>query len=268
MALGVNLNITRRRMTMTYTQVIFSPTGGTRKVSEMLISAWTDSWNTVDLCDRKFEVEQHSFTAEDTVLVAIPSYGGRVPATAARRLSNLCGNGAKAILVCVYGNRAYEDTLVELNDIVTGNGFKIIAAVAAVAEHSIVHQYAAGRPDQDDHQVLKEYAEKIQKKLLSNACTPIHFPGNRPYKKEMGSMVVPKSGRACNQCGLCAKLCPVAAIDASNSKIVDKSKCISCMRCVSNCPQNAREVNKVILLAASAAMKKACQDRKQCELFI
>ena len=107
---------------MTYTQVIFSPTGGTRKVSEMLISAWTDSWSTVDLCDRKFEREPCSFTPEDTVLVAIPSYGGRVPATAARRLSHLCGNGAKAILVCVYGNRAYEDTLVELNDIVIGNG--------------------------------------------------------------------------------------------------------------------------------------------------
>ncbi len=253
---------------MAYTQVIFSPTGGTRKVSELLISAWTENWITVDVSDTKFEGERCSFKTEDTVLVAIPSYGGRVPATAARRISNLYGNGAKAVLVCVYGNRAYEDTLIELNDIVVKAGFKVIAAVAAVAEHSIMRQYAAGRPDAEDKRVLKDYAEKIQKKLLIGALTELHIPGNHPYKKEMGGKTVPQSGKNCNQCGLCAKQCPVRAIDVSNSKIVDKSKCISCMRCVSNCPQNAREINKIVLFAASAAMKKACRDRKQCELFI
>ena len=87
---------------MTYTQVVFSPTGGTRKVSELLISAWTENWNTVDISDMKFEGEGYSFKQEDTVLIAIPSYGGRVPATATRRISNLHGNGAKAVLVCVY----------------------------------------------------------------------------------------------------------------------------------------------------------------------
>lgn len=253
---------------MAYTQVIFSPTGGTRKVSELLISAWTENWNTVDVSDTKFEGERCSFTTEDTVLVAIPSYGGRVPATAARRISNLYGNGAKAVLVCVYGNRAYEDTLIELNDIIVKAGFKVIAAVAAVAEHSIMRQYATGRPDAEDKRVLKDYAEKIQKKLLNGALTELHIPGNHPYKKEMGSKIVPQSRKNCDQCGLCAKQCPVRAIDVSNSKIVDKSKCISCMRCVSNCPQNAREINKIVLFAASAAMKKACRDRKQCELFI
>lgn len=253
---------------MAYTQVVFSPTGGVRKVSEQLISVWTKHWNTVDISDIKFEGKECSFTPEDTVLVAIPSYGGRVPATATKRISNLHGNGAKAVLVCVYGNRAYEDTLVELNDVVVKAGFKIIAAVAAVAEHSIMRQYAAGRPDTEDKRVLKDYAKKIQKKLLNGTLNEIHIPGNRPYKKEMGSKIVPQVGKNCNQCGLCAKQCPVGAIDISNSKIVNKSKCISCMRCISNCPQNARKVNKALVFVASAAMKKVCQDRKQCELFI
>ena len=80
----------------------------------------------------------------------MPSYAGRVTAIAAERLRAIHGGGAKCILVCVYGNRAYEDTLVEMEDIARECGFEIVAAVAAIAEHSIMHQYAAGRPDAAD----------------------------------------------------------------------------------------------------------------------
>lgn len=62
-------------------------------------------------------------TKEDVAIVAVSSYSGRVPSTAAERISKIQGNGAKAIIVCVYGNRAYEDTLVELQDLVQQAGF-------------------------------------------------------------------------------------------------------------------------------------------------
>lgn len=93
------------------------------------------------------------------------TFGGRVPAPAVERLSQMKANGAKAILVCVYGNRAYEDTLVELEDTAKQAGFRVIAGVAAVAEHSIVRQFAAGRPDEQDKAQLCQFAQEIQKKL-------------------------------------------------------------------------------------------------------
>ncbi|MDE6280624.1 MAG: hypothetical protein K2M15_02335, partial [Oscillospiraceae bacterium] len=100
----------------------------------------------IDLTDAA--LQSTDLDDNDLAVIAIPSFGGRVPALAAQRLAKIHGNQARCVVMCVYGNRAYEDTLVELEDLARQSGFQVIAAVAAVAEHSIMHQYAAGRPDQ------------------------------------------------------------------------------------------------------------------------
>ena len=69
-------------------------------------------------------------------------------------------NQAQCILVCVYGNRAYDDTLAELEDIARSCGFRVVAAVTAIAEHSIVRQIAQGRPDSQDIEELQLFAKK------------------------------------------------------------------------------------------------------------
>ena len=117
--------------------IVFSPTGGTKKVADYLTGALEGEVTTVDLTDSKLDFDSISLTKEDAAVISVPSYGGRVPAVAVERLSQVHGSGARAVLVCVYGNRAYEDTLVELEDAAKHAGFQIIAAVAAVAEHSI-----------------------------------------------------------------------------------------------------------------------------------
>ena len=181
---------------------------------------------------------------------------------------------AAAIPVIVFGNRAYDDTMLELKNELVSCGFKVPAAIAAVAEHSIMHQFGAGRPDLEDQQELRAYSIKIKALITriqagdTEVFNTIDVPGNEPYREYNGVPFKPKAGKDCTHCGLCAAKCPVQAIPAQQPESVDENLCISCMRCVTICPAHARSLNKLVLTAASAKMKKACSTRKANELFI
>ncbi|RHP59080.1 EFR1 family ferrodoxin [Bacteroides sp. OF04-15BH] len=249
-------------------EITFSPTGGTKRVADFLSNELSRDITDIDLSNGNENLNKYSLTNEDTVIIAVPSYSGRVPSTAAERIAKIQGHDAKAIIVCVYGNRAYEDTLAELQDIVQQAGFIVISAIAAVAEHSIAHRYATNRPDKDDYGHLRVFAKQIGDKLRKNDFSTPTIPGNRPYRKAANAGIVPKATKACTQCGLCASKCPVGAIDKNNPEKVNKKACISCMRCVTVCPHHARKVNGLLLAIVNMMLKKACSIRKECELYI
>ncbi|MDB1846271.1 EFR1 family ferrodoxin [Collinsella aerofaciens] len=253
---------------MSVFEIVFSPTGGTQKVSGLVAGALDKNTVTVDLTDSGLDFSAVSMTEDDVAVISVPAYAGRIPAVVADRLGMVHGNGARAVLVCVYGNRAFEDTLVELEDVAKHAGFRVIAAVAAIAEHSIARQFAAGRPDAQDAAQLAEFAQQIQQKLLAEDASEPSIPGNRPYKQAGGHSMVPHATEDCVSCGACAALCPVRAIDKDDPRQVDGEACISCMRCVSVCPQNARKLDPNKLAAVTQMLSKACVERRECEIFI
>lgn len=248
---------------MNVVEIVFSPTGGTEKVVHTISGCWSKYPITIDLSNPQTDFTQYEIRKEDMVLIGMPSFGGRAPAVAIERLKQLKGNSARCTLVCVYGNRAYEDTLAEMEDAAKACGFKIIAAIAAVAEHSIITKYATNRPDASDEKQLKNFADRIAGIEEDGASVP----GNRPYKKSGGAGLVPKATRECAKCGLCAAKCPVQAI-SKESFATDAKVCISCMRCVKQCPHDARKVNSAMVSVAALAIKKACSVRKKNELFL
>jgi len=90
--------------------------------------------------------------ARDLAIIGVPVYAGRVPEIAAHRLKEIKGAGTPAVVVAVYGNREFEDALVEMRDIAIAQGFEVVAAGAFIAEHSFSTDelpIAAGRPDSE-----------------------------------------------------------------------------------------------------------------------
>ena len=249
-------------------EIVFSPTGRTREVADAICKGINSESEIIDLCVTEDELKPVSLSRDDFAVIAFPVFGGRVPALAASRLEKIKVNGARCAIVVVYGNRAYDDALVELQDVARSCGFRVVAAVSASAEHSIVREYGAGRPDKDDREELEAFGRSIREALQkAPGTTELKLPGNRPYKKA-GAGPNPKADKRCTGCGICAKACPVGAIPADNLRSVDKSLCISCMRCVSLCPEGARSIGTLMNFLVKSALKKACAERKPNELFL
>ena len=246
--------------------IYFSPTGGTKKVADILVNNLGGECREIDLCR---EIEGLSLQVEDVCLVSVPSFAGRVPQIAVERLKKIAANGAKAVLNCVYGNREWDDTLTELQDTLESCGFICVAAVAAVAEHSIFRQFAAGRPDKDDAQELAEFARKISAKLDSGVFGELNLAGSHVTYKELANIPFkPEANDSCDKCGICAAGCPVGAIDKTDPRKTDKNHCISCMRCRDICPKHARDLDPAFMAAMAERMAPKLGGRKENYLFL
>ena len=256
-----------RQQIMNIHQIIFSPTGGTQRVSEILCQGMGAESVVTDLCVKDVDIQLPDIHEDDLAVIAMPVFAGRVPALAVERLRMVKPNGAKCVVVAVFGNRAYDDALIEMQDVTTEMGFRVIAVVGAVAEHSIIRKYGKGRPDADDEHTLRHFGADIINKAERDDCTMPQVPDNYPYKK-VGKVPQPKGRHGCNRCGVCAKQCPADAIPISDPKTVDTTKCISCMRCVSVCPTGARGIGMMMNFLATQGLKKVCASRKENELYI
>lgn len=226
--------------------------------------------------DRELDVtcavpECETLMAATELLVAgVPAYGGRVPDGAIAGLKSLKGDGTPAVLVCVYGNRDYDDTLLELSDILRGNGFVPVAAAAVVAEHCIFPAVASGRPDTRDWELIEGFCGRVREWLGGAQAVwgELQIKGNRPYKKYGGVPIHPSAGKECNGCGACAAACPAKAIDVQDPRKTLKGRCIACARCVNVCPQRARKFRGLLYKLAARQFAKSNTSRREPEFMM
>ncbi|MBR6801238.1 MAG: 4Fe-4S binding protein [Eubacteriaceae bacterium] len=252
---------------MSIYSIYFSPTGGTEKVCDIISATFSKDYKAIELIAAEDDFASVKLTQDDIAIIGGPVYGGRIPGVAMERLEQISGGGAKAVLVAVYGNRAYDDALMELKDGSVRAGFVPVAGIAANAEHSIARTIAAGRPDKDDEVVLKEFVEKIKEKIAKGE-TGLEVPGNSHDERRKDSAMPIMVTEDCNECGSCVDECPTRAIPSDAPNTTDAEKCMGCMRCISICPNEARCLPKERIEGATQMLMKACPDRSNNELFL
>jgi len=241
----------------------FSPTGGTKKVADTIAVGFNTPTVEMDLTKPDATA---TLGENDALMAVLPVYAGRVPQISLERLSVLKATGQKAVAVVVYGNREFDDALLETKNALEAGGFQVIAAAAFIAEHSIVRSIAADRPDAEDKALCRQFAADVMAKLDNPA--PVNVPGNDPYVELKPSAFYPIADETCVKCGVCAEKCPVGAIPLDNPSETLGDVCINCMRCVQVCPVRSRALPAPFVAGATQMLSEKAAGYKKPVVFL
>ncbi len=209
---------------------------------------------------------------DDVLLFSMPVYGGFIPQICAHMAENLKGNNTLAVIAAVYGNRHYDDALLQMKDILTKQGFVVIAAGAFLAEHSIFPSVASGRPDEKDKAAMRKFAEKcslLLKEKDTKEYEEIKLPGTPGYDgfSYEGVPFKPCGDEKCVGCGTCVEICPQKAICAENPCQTNEELCIACGACIKACPTGARNYHSEIYEQVREDFEKMCSAYRNPETF-
>ena len=246
--------------------IYFSPTHTSKQVGEAIVHGiGITNFSTTDLTLKP--VEEMELPTSALAVVVVPVYGGHVAPLAMERLESIRGNDTPIALVVVYGNRAYEKALTELDAFVLLNGFKVIAGATFIGEHSYSsakYPIAAGRPDSNDLELAVEFGKKLKAKVVAASSLETLYPidvraiprPRQPFfplfrflrkviKLRKSGVPLPRTPwledeSLCTHCGACVRHCPTGAILKGNETQTDAEKCIKCCACVKSCTQQAR----------------------------
>lgn len=231
--------------------VYFSPTGTTERAVKAVAEGTGLPAENIDLTTRKARGNfSRSFTGNDLIIAGMPVYSGRIPKNVDDFFPGFKGNGAPAVAVVVYGNREYEDALIEMKNRLEERGFKVVAGAVFVGEHTFSKNIAGGRPDGDDLKIAREFGRRVIKEI--DEAGKLTVKGNYPYvargsdpAANMGpaaTVALVTASEDCTRCGLCEEECPWGAISVNETVTIDYTKCLRCLRCIKVCPAGAMAI--------------------------
>ena len=258
--------------------IYFSPTGTTQKVLDSIAKGITaEDVEHINMTFPKGAQQTIPLFSEDLVIIGAPVYGGRLPVDAVNRFKQLKANKTLAILIVVYGNREFEDALLELKKHAIDLGFIPVAGGAFIGEHSYASKdvpIANGRPDSLDVQKAMDFGTKIKDKFTTlqslDTNIDLEIPGSFPYEASgaLSMDVSPITNEdTCTVCGTCADVCPTEAISINGSVATKIELCIRCCACVKSCPTSARVMEDSKVEQIANWLNENCSIRKEPQTF-
>ena len=252
--------------------IYFSPTGTTKKIIEAIAGGLGS--DQLDHCDLTYPRKKTKKIIENEIaIIGTPVYAGRIPEDCLQRLESYKAKNVPTILIVLYGNREFEDALVELRDVANKQGFKVVAAGAFIGEHSYAtqkHPIAAGRPNEEDLSLACKFGQEIASKLAQEVLTLPDIDGDVPYRERIkfGGIAPETDLESCILCGQCAQVCPVQIISVTNKVTTKAESCIMCCACIKICPTQARYFNHPFIKEKRELLTKHCMVPKPPKLFL
>lgn len=252
----------------------FSATGVVSKVVKTLACGLSKDYKEFNITLPSAREEEIKFSSEDLVVIGVPVYAGRIPKLVRDYFETIRGENTLAVFVVVYGNRDYEDALIELKDLFEERGFIGIAACSFIGEHSYTSKVATGRPDEMDLEIAEDFSQKIKAKLeRTKDIEDFEFffvKGSIPYRDRKNfKEMKPLTDSSCISCGICARFCPTSAIDFLDYSKIDETKCIACCSCIKRCPVDSKLMdNEFYNSMREKLIDNFREVRKEPELFI
>jgi ferredoxin len=257
--------------------IYFSPTGTSKKIVKAIgQELGAQRINEFDITPSTFALSENLKIENELSIIAIPVYGGRVPDQALEHLKKFEVKNAPLVLLAVYGNRHYDDALLELKNEALEIGFTPFAAAAFIGEHSFSTEskpIAINRPDKADLLKTKEFAKELLLKIQdgeAHGFKVCEVPGNIPYKAKgkMPDIAPTTKEELCDLCGICADVCPVDIIDVTDKVVTNAKACIRCCACIKACPTGARVFDIPLIDGIRDRLFTNCSERREAEFFI
>jgi ferredoxin len=259
-------------MVQTAHLIYFSPTGTTRKTTTQValgLGAKEIKHYDVTLPGAGLE----TVLSDGVAIIGIPVYAGRVPELCLQRFQTITAKNLPCVLVALYGNREFEDALVELLDIAEEKGFNVVAAGAFIGEHSYSttdQPMAAGRPDAADLQLAERFGQQVAAKISSSNFATPEIDGDIPYRErvQLGGVAPETNTEKCTLCGKCVEVCPTGVISMSERVSTKAANCVMCCACVKICDDDARTFNHPRIEERRAMLQQNCSEPKSPQFFL
>jgi flavodoxin/NAD-dependent dihydropyrimidine dehydrogenase PreA subunit len=240
--------------------VIFSATGNTAKIAEVIqgelkqLGADIEEKDITSYDDRN---DSFDLTPYHAVLFGFPIYAGRAPRIVREWLETLDGQGKLCATFFTYGGLTVHPVHFSTREILEHRGFDLVSSAEFLAKHTFnIGGWSAmeDRPNESDFGVAREFAKQTYKRFVGeDPGRPDVFEKTELTQEQLDegeklpllaiTQLPSRMGADCSMCMICEELCPTHAMNAEMGEASEKEKCIACLRCIDNCPEDVLSIN-------------------------